>query len=92
MSDGGDPFAGISDPFEPRPLSRQTSPEPEETPKYRPGPKSKKAKLLMTSTSPKPTPPPPAASMPPPFRDETLDDDEEVYRRRRHFASKGPLI
>jgi len=79
-SDGGDPFAGISDPFDPQPPPRQTSPAPEpEVPKYRPGPKSKKQKLLLTSTATtKPTPPPAAPSMPPPFRDETLDDDEEV--------------
>ena len=76
-SDGGDPFAGISDPFEPQPLPRQTSHTPEpEVPKYRPGPKSKKQKLLVASTSPKPTPPPLAPSRPPPFRDETLDDEE----------------
>ena len=67
----GDPFAGISDPFEshraPTPPGRAPTPPP---PKYRPGPKSRKQKLLVT---------PPKAT-PPPFRNETHDaeEDEEV--------------
>ena len=74
LSESGDPFAGISDSFE---QPNVEEPTPVEPVRYRPGPKSKKQKLMI-----EPPAPPAAASAPPvappPWRSEALDDDEVV--------------